>query len=99
MIPNKFVYKLMFVFLYDFANRGKIMVYIFLLYLFLFLFNNVKDGSILIIFISFYFLLFAENLFINNSFKRSFDRYRKYLRLKRKRSTNTKNKDLKWTEK
>ena len=36
------LYKVIFVFLYDFANRGKIMVYIFLLYLFFVLFNNVK---------------------------------------------------------
>lgn len=94
MIPNKFIYKVMFEFLFDFANKSKIMVYIFLLYLFLFLFNNVKDGSILITFITFYFLLLAENLFINNSFKKSFTRYKKYLRLKRKRVRNKEKKDL-----
>lgn len=88
MIPNDFKHRIMFEFLYDFAVRGKYMFYIFLLYVFLLLFNNVKDSHILYAFAVFYFFLFAQGLFINTSLKKSFARYRKYLRLKRKRANN-----------
>ena len=91
MMPNKFIYKVIFLFLYDFTNRGKIMFYIFLIYLFLILFNNIKDGSTILIFISFYCFLFMQGFFMQNSFRKSFARYRKYLRLKRKRLNNNKN--------
>ena len=87
MIPNNFKHRMMFEFLYDFT-RGKYMFYIFLLYVFLLLFNNVKDLQILYAFTVFYFFLFAQGLFINTSLKKSFARYRKYLRLRRKRANN-----------
>jgi len=91
MIPNKFIYKVLFVFLFNFTNRGKIMFIIFLIYLFLILFNHIKDGSIILIFISFYCFLFMQGFFMQNSFKKSFTRYKKYLRLKRKRLNKNKN--------
>lgn len=86
MIPNKFIYKVLFVFLYNFTNRGKIMFYIFLIYLFLILFNNIKDGSIILGFVTFYFFLLTQEFFMKNSFKKSFARYKRYLILKRKRN-------------
>lgn len=88
MIPNNFKHRMMFEFLYDFT-RGKYMFYIFLLYLFVILFNNVKDSHVLYSFIVFYLLLLVQGFFINTALKKSFARYRKYLRLKRKRA-NTK---------
>lgn len=89
MIPNNFKHRVMFEFLYDFT-RGKYMFYIFLFYLFLILFNNVKDSHILYAFIVFYLFLFIQGVFINTALKKSFVRYRKYLRLKRKRAENLK---------
>ena len=89
MIPNNFKHRMMFEFLYDFT-RGKYMVYIFLLYLFVILFNNVKDSHVLYSFMVFYLLLFVQGFFINTALKKSFARYRKYLRLKRKRAENLK---------
>ncbi len=86
MIPNKFIYKVLFVFLYNFVNRGKIMFYIFLIYLFIILFNNIKDGSIILGFVTFYFFLLMQEFFMKNSFKKSFARYKRYFILKRKRS-------------
>ncbi len=88
MIPNNFKHRMMFEFLYDFT-RGKYMFYIFLLYLFVILFNNVKDSHVLYSFIVFYLLPLVQGFFINTALKKSFARYRKYLRLKRKRA-NTK---------
>ena len=87
MIPNNFKHRLMFEFLYDFT-RGKYMFYIFLLYLFVILFNNIKDSHVLYSFMVFYLLLFVQRFFINTSLKKSFARYRKYLRLRRKRANN-----------
>lgn len=90
MIPNNFKHRFMFEFLYDFSVRGKYMFYIFLLYLFLILFNNVKDSHVLYSFIVFYLLLLVQGFFINTALKKSFARYRKFLRLKRKRANNVK---------
>ena len=87
MIPNDFKHRIMFEFLYDFT-RGKYMFYIFLLYLFVILFNNVKDSHVLYSFMVFYLLLLVQGFFINTALKKSFARYRKYLRLRRKRANN-----------
>jgi len=87
MIPNNFKHRAMFEFLYDFT-RGKYMFYIFLLYLFVILFNNIKDSHVLYSFMVFYLFLFIQGFFINTALKKSFARYRKYLRLKRKRANN-----------
>lgn len=87
MIPNNFKHRIMFEFLYDFT-RGKYLFSIFLLYLFLILFNNVKDSHVLYSFMVFYLLLLVQGFFINTGLKKSFARYRKFLRLKRKRANN-----------
>ena len=91
MIPNDFKHRFMFEFLYDFT-RGKYLFSIFLLYLFLILFNSVKDSQVLYSFIVFYLLLLVKGFFINTALKKSFARYRKYLRLRRKRANKNSNK-------
>ena len=91
MIPNDFKHRIMFEFLYDFT-RGKYLFSIFLLYLFLILFNSVKDSQVLYSFIVFYLLLLVQGFFINIALKKSFARYRKYLRLRRKRANKNSNK-------
>jgi hypothetical protein len=87
MIPNKFVYKFLFVFLYDFSNKFKYIFYIFLIYLFLILFNNIKDFQVISSFLIAYIVLIAKvNSMYILSMKKSFERYKKYLRLKRIRA-------------
>lgn len=85
MIPRDFIYNCMFIYLYNFAN-GKILLYIFGLYILLPIYFQINDSSILGMFISFYLILLTQPFFINNDLKKSFTRYKKYLRLKRIRA-------------
>jgi hypothetical protein len=63
------------------------MFYIFLIYLFLILFNNIKDFQVISSFFIVYVVLIAKINSMNIvSMKRSFERYKKYLRLKRVRA-------------
>ena len=63
------------------------MFYIFLIYLFLILFNNIKDFQVISSFFVVYVVLIAKINSMNIvSMKRSFERYKKYLRLKRIRA-------------
>ena len=83
MIPNSFIYKFLFVFLYDLSNRFKYMFYIFLIYLFLILFNNIKDFQVISSFFVVFIVLINKIISMNIvSMKQSFERYKKYLRLK-----------------
>jgi hypothetical protein len=87
MIPNKFVYKFLFVFLYDFSNKFKYIFCIFLIYLFLILFNNIKDFQVISSFFVVFIVLINKIISMNIvSMKQSFERYKKYLRLKRIRA-------------
>ena len=85
MIPRDFIYKYMFIYLYDFAN-GKILLYIFGLYILLPIYFQINDSSILGLFVIFYLTLLTQPFFINNDLEKSFTRYKKYLRLKRIRA-------------
>jgi hypothetical protein len=79
MIPNSFIYKFLFVFLYDLSNRFKYMFYIFLIYLFLILFNNIKDFQPISSFFVVYVVLIAKINSMNIvSMKKSFERYKKF---------------------
>lgn len=84
MIPRDFIYNCMFIYLYNFAN-GKILLYIFGLYILLPIYFQVNDSSILGLFVLFYLTLLTQPFFIENDLKKEFERYKKYLQLKRVR--------------
>lgn len=86
MIPNNFIHRFIFEILYSFVNKIRIMFYILLFYIFIILYFNVKDNSVIMSFVTCYLLLFTQIFFINDSLRKSFTRYKKYLRLKRKRA-------------
>lgn len=75
----------MFIYLYDFAN-GKILLYILGLYIVIPFYFQISDSSILGMFVIFYLTLITQPFFIENDLKKEFERYKKYLRLKRIRA-------------
>jgi hypothetical protein len=83
MIPKDFIHKCMFVFLYDFTNKKKILFFILILYIFLLFYFSINDGFTISIFILSYMLLFIRAFSINKTLNKEFERYKKYLRLKR----------------
>ncbi len=85
MIPRDFFYKYMFIYLYNFAN-GKILLYILGLYIVIPFYYQVSDSSIIGIFVSFFLILLTQPFFIENGLKKEFERYKKYLHLKRIRA-------------
>ena len=85
MIPRDFIYKYMFIYLYNFAS-GKILLYILSLYVALPFYFQINDNSILNMFIMFFLILLTQPFFIENDLKKPFTRYKKYLRLKRVRA-------------
>ena len=82
MIPKDFIHKCMFVFLYDFSNK-KVLLYIAILYIFLLFYFSINDGFTISIFILSYMLLFLRSLNINKTLNKEFERYKKYLQVKR----------------
>ena len=85
MIPRDFFYKYMFIYLYDFAN-GKILLYILGLYIVIPFYFQINDSSIVGIFVSFFLILLTQPFFIENDLKKEFERYKKYLQLKKVRA-------------
>lgn len=85
MIPRDFIYKNMFIYLYDFAN-GKILLYILGLYIIIPFYFQINDSSIVGIFVSFFLILLTQPFFIENDLKKEFERYKKYLQLKKVRA-------------
>ena len=85
MIPRDFIYKYMFIYLYDFAN-GKILLYILGLYIVIPFYFQINDNSILNMFIMFFLILLTQPFFIENDLKKEFERYKKYLQLKKVRA-------------
>ena len=84
MIPKDFIHKCMFVFLYDFTNKKKSLFFILILYIFLLYYFSMNDGFTISIFILSYMLLFVRTFSINKTLNKEFERYKKYLRLKRR---------------
>ena len=82
MIPKDFIHKCMFVFLYDFSNK-KVLLYIAILYIFLLFYFSINDGGIVIMFLLMYILLFLKTFDINKTLNKEFERYKKYLQVKR----------------
>lgn len=95
MIPINFIHRFIFTILYSFVNQIRIMFYILLFYIFIISYFNVKDNSVIMCFITCYLLLFTQIFFINDSLRKSFTRYKKYLRLKRKRANKFKSQNQK----
>jgi hypothetical protein len=85
MIPRDFTYKWMFFYLYK-VYTGKLLFYIFIIYIALLLYNNINDSSILGLYISFFLILCTQPFFLNEKLRKEFTRYKRYLVLKRKRA-------------
>ena len=85
MIPRDFIYNCMFIYLYNFAN-GKILLYILGLYIVIPFYFQINDSSIVGIFVSFFLILLTQPFFIENDLKKEFERYKKYLQLKKVRA-------------
>ena len=83
MKPKDFIHKCMFVFLYDYANRTKSLFFILIVYIFLLFYFSINDGFTISIFILSYMLLFLRSLNINKTLNKEFERYKKYLQVKR----------------
>ena len=83
MIPKDFIHKCMFVFLYDFTNRFKSLFFILIVYIFLLFYFSINDGFTISIFILSYMLLFLRSFSINKTLNKEFERYKKYLQVKR----------------
>ncbi|MDY3205044.1 MAG: hypothetical protein RBR70_08245 [Arcobacter sp.] len=91
MIPIKYLYRVMFEILYNITNGFKVMGYVLLIYiLFVLLFNENVENKFP--FIASYLILLTQGIFVKESLNKSFDRYKKYLRLKNKRKYRTINK-------
>lgn len=91
MIPIKYLYRVMFEFLYNFCNGFKVMGYVLLIYILFVFFFEVREAY-LFSFIASYLILLTQGIFVRDSLNKSFDRYKKYLRLKYKRKYRTINK-------
>ena len=86
MLPiNKFD-KCLFIFLYNFANIGKLHIYILAIYIAINIYFGVNDGQIAIAFVLCFMILILLAIDLNDKFKREFNRYKKYLKIKRIRS-------------
>ena len=72
MIPRDFIYKYMFIYLYDFANR-KILLYILGLYIVIPFYFQINDSSIVSMFITFFLILLTQSFFIENDLKKEFE--------------------------
>jgi hypothetical protein len=83
MIPKDFIHKCMFVFLYDFTNRFKSLFLILILYIFLLFYFSINDGYVIISFVLSYIAIFVKTFSINKTLNKEFERYKKYLRLKK----------------
>lgn len=92
MIPKDFIHKCMFVFLYDFANKSKSLLFIILLYIFLIFYFSIYDKHVIISFVLIYAILFIKTFDVNKTLNKEFKRYKKYLRLKRIRKYSGKDK-------
>jgi magnesium-transporting ATPase (P-type) len=84
MIPKDFIHKCMFVFLYDFTNKFKSLFLILIVYIFLLFYFSINDGYVIISFVLSYIVIFIKTFSINKTLNKEFERYKKYLRLKRK---------------
>ena len=76
MIPIRYLYRVMFEFLYNFCNGFKVMGYILLIYILFVLFFEVREAY-RFAFIASFLLLLTQGFIIRESLNKSFDRYKK----------------------
>ncbi|AXX84598.1 MULTISPECIES: hypothetical protein [Aliarcobacter] len=86
MLPINSLDKFLFICLYNFANIGKLHIYILAIYIAISIYFGVNDGQIAIAFVLWLIMLILLAIDINDKFKREFKRYKQYLKLKRIRS-------------
>ncbi|MEN5387842.1 hypothetical protein ABE179_07885 [Aliarcobacter skirrowii] len=86
MLPINSLDKCLFIFLYNFANIGKLHIYILAIYIAISIYFGVNDEQIAIAFVLWLIMLILLAIDINDKFKREFKIYKQYLKLKRIRS-------------
>ena len=86
MLPINSLDKCLFIFLYNFSRRVKIYVYILAIYITINIYFGINDGQIAIAFVLCFMMLILLAIDLNDKFKREFNRYKKYLKIKRIRS-------------
>ena len=86
MLPINSLDKCLFIFLYNFANIGKLHIYILAIYIAINIYFGINDSDIIIIFGLIFFVIMILTSNVNDKLKKEFDRYKKYLKIKRIRS-------------
>lgn len=86
MLPINRLDKFLFICLYNFANSFKLYIYILAIYITINIYFGINDSDIIIIFGLIFFVIMILTSDVNNKLKKEFDRYKKYLKIKRIRS-------------
>ncbi|MCT7485581.1 hypothetical protein N5T98_09515 [Aliarcobacter cryaerophilus] len=86
MLPINRLDKLLFICLYNFANSFKLYIYILAIYITINIYFGINDSDIIIIFGLIFFVIMILTSNVNDKLKKEFDRYKKYLKIKRIRS-------------
>ena len=85
MLPINRLDKFLFICLYNFAISFKLYIYILAIYIATNIYFGINDGQIAIAFVLCFIMLILL-IDLNDKFKREFNRYKKYLKIKRIRS-------------
>ena len=86
MLPINRLDKFLFICLYNFANSFKLYLYILAIYITINIYFGINDSDIIIIFGLIFFVIIILTSNVNDKLKKEFDRYKKYLKIKRIRS-------------
>ena len=86
MLPINRLDKFLFICLYNFANSFKLYIYILAIYITINIYFGINDSDIIIIFGLIFFVIMFLTSNVNDKLKKEFDRYKKYLKIKRIRS-------------
>ena len=86
MLPINRLDKFLFICLYNFANSFKLFIYILAIYITINIYFGINDSDIIIIFGLIFFVIIILTSNVNDKLKKEFDRYKKYLKIKRIRS-------------
>ena len=86
MLPINSLDKFLFICLYNFANSFKLYIYVLAIYITINIYFGINDSDIIIIFGLIFFVIMILTSNVNDKLKKEFDRYKKYLKIKRIRS-------------
>ena len=86
MLPINRLDKFLFICLYNFANSFKLYIYILAIYITINIYFGINDSDIIIIFGLIFFVIMILTSNVNDKLRKEFDRYKKYLKIKRIRS-------------